>query len=579
MAKRCLPCRCGLCLFDFLDGDHVFVIEGDKKSGPFQRRGRFFKDRDGGNAHVACLVPCIHHANQAVGCHLACVKLVAPSARLAEHLKMTAYSLDPLPYQERGRRRWLHSRLECALEQSVPLPSELRREIGRYLLQEYAVMTNSSLLKHPQDFACSVSDLASLRQRYVLFEGERYLSSLILEEGHQQKQIPSPAMSRAIYISEDHRGIKRLVFSNSGRAPNVGTVPGVWWKALPTAKPNAILTFHHDGLKMRHLSYSDGETQISTATAPSFDYPRQVSAGLRVSPFDHVSYKSPYRLARFQTNTPDLTGFSVCCGPLPITLHAHTPKDDLSFYEPVLDSSVWIYLPRQQGESIMEIWMRGHLHFRDSHSLALAFVTNRRSVLLGAAPTPRLSQCPWYLLDTPNGNPSNVYFDSYPHGITSFAFDSSKPPPGPLQPLTLPQPLSSHPDIHANFHWSSASVDHVAEISICRRPSRDTSEILGLMLHYADGNRACLGQVRLDCLDPPFVVTPSQSLHLGSKTTAGKGPHIVRACISGTDEDRKSVEGSEIDIWFEVVWSGTVEWWFTDKQCHVWQDGRHSFVL
>lgn len=57
----------------------------------------------------------------------------------------------------------------------------------------------------------------------------------------------------------------------------------------------------------------------------------------------------------FKYNRPDITGFSNCCDPAPIELHANTPDEELSLYQSPSKLSVWIYMPLQQNERIVSI--------------------------------------------------------------------------------------------------------------------------------------------------------------------------------------------------------------------------------
>lgn len=81
--------------------------------------------------------------------------------------------------------------------------------------------------------------------------------------------------------------------------------------------------------------------------------------------------------------------------------------------------------------------------------------------------------------------------------------------------------------------------------------------ITGLLLHYSDGNKASLGHMRLDRLDPSISVDCSRNLHLGFKKTKGGHSYIAKMelCTRELDDD--------MDEWFEVSWSGALEWCFS----------------
>jgi hypothetical protein len=271
----------------------------------------------------------------------------------------------------------------------------------------------------------------------------------------------------------------------------------------------------------------------------------------------------------FQYNRPEITGFSVCCNPAPIALHAHTPGDDLSFYQSTPTDSSWIYVPLDHDEHITSIWIRHPSPLKKS--LALAFGTDKGHLhVLGAQTTPSLSNNAWELLDIPNGEPAHFFFDSYPSAMSDLMFDSE----APRQPrvLNAPEPVSRHPDLHSceDFHWSQASVENVVAVSPCCRITKGAPEFIGLLLHYSDGKRACVGQVRLDCLGPLLAIESSPRLYLGFKINDENRPYIARVEISAANLD------VTVAMWFEVSWNGTIEWWYSYRQCQIWQDGHRS---
>lgn len=214
----------------------------------------------------------------------------------------------------------------------------------------------------------------------------------------------------------------------------------------------------------------------------------------------------------------------------------------------------------------------GSIHWH----LALAFTTNLgRTQLLGAQTTPVLSVCPWALLDMPRGQPSTLFFDSHPAGIISLGFESKVPEHTGISPLVLPRPLSSHPDPASveGFLWSQASLEDVVEITTCRAAAATNSAITGLSFRYANGTTACVGQVRLDRLDRPLIVTSSKRLYLCFKKTEESFSYVSEVLQS--TENPQSITGT----WFEVSWAGTLEWWYSYRQCQVWHNGRLSLTM
>ncbi|KAF5017625.1 hypothetical protein F66182_10425 [Fusarium sp. NRRL 66182] len=156
----------------------------------------------------ACPVPCIHQRDQAIGCHCLCRTVLTPSP-LAEFLQTAAYHYEPTFNQERERRMWLLKTIESRLELFGTLAGELRREIAQYLLQHDAARTNILGLTCKKPFSSSFTVRAPFRGNYVTYEGEVYFGSLINEPQRTDNWLPHSA----VYVAEDHRGIKRLIWS------------------------------------------------------------------------------------------------------------------------------------------------------------------------------------------------------------------------------------------------------------------------------------------------------------------------------------------------------------------------------
>lgn len=453
MTRLCLTRRCGLCHFDLSERDAIIAVRPDgKESKPFEYRyGDQISDSVGLIWCNACASPCVHKRDQAVGCHRVCQKLVAP-APLCRFLQINAYSFEPTSHQERKRCMWLLRNMTSTLKLSGTLPPDLRREIAQYLLREYAVRTNRLLLRCPKAFQSSFTVLVPFVANYVGFEGEAYLSSLTNEPQRKNGQLAPTA----VFVAEDHRGIRRLIWTVSEEPPSIGCTPGVFWKGLPIRNSKGLMEFYNNGALLRYLSCRDSCREWSTSNLDSFAIPRHPLKHARSVNLYGTNDKAPRRMSIFQYNRPEITGFSVCCNPAPIALHAHTPGDDLSFYQSTPTDSSWVYVPLEHDEHITSIWIRHPCPLKKA--LALAFGTDKgRLHLLGAQTTPTLSNYTWELLDISNGEPAHFFFDSHPSTMSGLMFDSK----APRQPriLNAPEPVSPHPDRRSceDFHWSQAS--------------------------------------------------------------------------------------------------------------------------
>ncbi|KAF5638943.1 hypothetical protein F25303_7517 [Fusarium sp. NRRL 25303] len=407
------------------DGSKTYF---EYKMRPDGKESKQFKYRSDAEIHDsigliwcnACPIPCVHRRDQAVGCHRVCQNILTPLP-LAEFLQTAAYSCEPTFNQERERRMWLLRTIESRLKLFGTLADELRREIAQYLLQDEAARTNILALTCKKPFQSSFSVRAPFRGNYVTYEGEVYFRSLI----NEPRRTDDWRAPLAVYVAEDHRGVKRLI-----------------WSRIADSKLRGAY-----GVLYQY----------------SFAIPRHPFKLSRIVNFHGMTDKAPRRMSMFQYNRPEITGFSVCCNPAPITIHTHTQGDDLSFYHSTPADSSWIYVPLEHDEHITSIWIRHPKPLKKM--LALAFKTDKGHLhLLGAQATPALSNCSWELLDISNGEPGHFFFDSHPSALRGLIFDSK----APRQPTVLdaPKPVSLHPGLHVceDFHWSQASVENVVAV-------------------------------------------------------------------------------------------------------------------
>lgn len=102
----------------------------------------------------------------------------------------------------------------------------------------------------------------------------------------------------------------------------------------------------------------------------------------------------------------------------------------------------------------------------------------------------------------------------------------------------------------------------ITEIICCVDRMAGHRPVVGMLIRYGDGHRACLGQYRLDWAASPMEAEASTPLRIGiAKTTAGF-PYVARVDFQGCD-DGPSLE------WLHVPRSGRLEWWFSPRQCKI----------
>lgn len=265
-----------------------------------------------------------------------------------------------------------------------------------------------------------------------------------------------------------------------------------------------------------------------------------------------------------QYNHPTITGYSICWNGRILTIHAHKADEDLAFYTPTTPSqerATWVYVPLDPGDSVAEVWRRSGTLDKE---LAVLFKTSRgRLLLLG--PQQGQSWGPfytWTLLDQPEAKPGTIWYDETGQ---FWAFETPRPPrqSPPLLPAA-PSPFPGYCPMQSYF-YSSAILDDAAEVSFCRPPMQN--KVSGMLFRYADGRKACVGEIRLDCMDLPVPLSKLMVLWLEFVWDHGIFVRSVRF-------SRPLKESTS--QWFKVPICGRLEWWFVWTDCKIYHAGQGS---
>ncbi|KAI1207663.1 uncharacterized protein F4807DRAFT_434089 [Annulohypoxylon truncatum] len=595
MAIVCIPPRCSFCRFEFCIGTTIVTIH---KNDTLSRQFPYGTD----STHLSitytqCHRACRHHGENgglAVACHSECIKFLPhQSWKFSQAL---LYSFEPPFSQEKRRVAWLRSSLISNLKMPCDLPYEIKSNIAQNLLREYAVVKARSCWVDAREFQKStdlcINPSKTVWARYIEFEGVKYIASITNEpsDGHETLFKPSSS-SRVdyVYISEDHLGIRQMVFSPS-QAPTVPPLPGIWWRILPIPPSGCQLCGKTDGIKLRSLA-STGTDDLASTCNIAWDIPpttlevmayertrwlatlpyRMVGFCEALGRIDGINSAMRMRMASFQCNSPTTTGYSFCWNVSLRFVHAHTAGEDLSFYgsidRPFEEKNIWFYVPMHPSEYITHVWKR---HRQNERELALIIETNAgRKVVVGPHLRPNWPSCRWTLLSTFQPNPSRIFFEDSPHGIRCLAFET----PSPNQynrPLILPFPISPFPKSTSieDYFYTSAVLDNVVEVTPCRTVQSGVWAITGILLSYANGYQIAVGQVRLDHLSPTMRVLPSQKMTFTFSAVNGypylASIHSAPPMCSETD--------------MEICWHGSLEWWFSRRQCKIYHNGQASPV-
>ncbi|SPQ20852.1 7fe6b43f-d362-4d17-a62d-94c47311d6b1 [Thermothielavioides terrestris] len=222
-------------------------------------------------------------------------------------------------------------------------------------------------------------------------------------------------------------------------------------------------------------------------------------------------------MTSFVCNDPATIGYSAFCDENPYYIRSHTAGErDLSFYDswspktPEMRKAGWLYIPVGVDERITEVWVRSYVCGLVTETFAVIFRTNKgRCLVLGSHPASGGGNYQYALVCRPaEHGPSRIYFDLSLYGIHSLAVDTPLPSGAVVLPSPAP-PVSPCPELgpYEIFTYTSAALDGVVEVTPCRSDVAEFGPaITGLLLRYADGRQASLGQVRLDRLEQPVKV-------------------------------------------------------------------------
>ena len=136
-------------------------------------------------------------------------------------------------------------------------------------------------------------------------------------------------------------------------------------------------------------------------------------------------------------------------------------------------------------------------------------------------------------IHTPPESQSRIYFnkwDSISAGneVKFLGFEHNETPTPRPYPRSL-VPISSCPQTTYNEPWfySFCSMKDIIEITLCVDKTACHKPIIGMLLHYSDEHRACVGQFRLDWVLRPIVVNQARKLHIGIKRTKKGFPYVA----------------------------------------------------
>lgn len=297
------------------------------------------------------------------------------------------------------------------------------------------------------------------------------------------------------------------------------------------------------------------------------------------------------RMNRLELNHPGTTGYSALAfGHGVWTIHAHREgKQDVDYAHFDQFSSDWIYMPISPGEYLTEICVISPPRWNNLKSTGLAFITNRGRATSFAPFKPKEAILPYERIYTPPRHGSTIYFgaaatearrqrrtysDDY---IFHFAYHGATLPvpqkcPAPFEPSSLPMEAGHQ----YRLYFSSLNLENVIEVTLCVSKGDFFPEgVCGLLVRYANGDKACVGSFRFDWAAETYQVRRGDGLYLGitekpNHFTYDKEPPLrwVREVRFDSPVEKDGVS------WMAVPWSGKLEFWLSRQQSRVYHTER-----
>ncbi|KJZ72249.1 hypothetical protein HIM_08391 [Hirsutella minnesotensis 3608] len=511
------------------------------------------------------------------------------------YLAATKYDFNPSIQVELRRRNRIKWAVTKRLKQSFlpQMSEELCQMVAGYILCEMAAIALHERAKDVQPATCTIDLTQDVYATYIDIEGILYLQSLRntpLQDKGSSRCIYDAQQARAIrtiYIEYDHLGIRGIYFD----APNREGLSsrdccGVWWTAVARESRLLRITTKSDGMKLRRLVDTIDSMAASSPPLPVYGWPtpQLVCKVIDLDTCEIAKNSSgSLRMSSLDCNAQLTTGYSVAISGFRISkICAHRWDTSASLHNDLDSSSnctLWMYMPIDENEFLSQIWAIRH---PECGLAGLMFRTNLdRKVLFGRYIVHPKFRIQSHLIYSTTNSPSRIYFNEWDPfddekcikyiGIKSDAAETDRATNQRLKmseslcPLPL-TPTSKPPYTQYNepWHYTNCVLENVAEIACCVDGTVAHRPIIGMMVYYDDGHRACIGQYRLDWVLDKSPVDRSMLLRLGLAKTRKNLPYVATITLGNP-----ITPVSKSLSWMDVPWHGKLEWWFSQRQCRL----------
>ncbi|KAF4447885.1 hypothetical protein F53441_8635 [Fusarium austroafricanum] len=408
------------------------------------------------------------------------------------------------------------------------LPLEVCEKVASYCLREHATKLFRDVWlqrdrSSSKEINLRLSSQARVWAQHVEIEGRQYVKSITTRR--QTKDDTRLVKCNTgdhlnIYFAEDSLGIREVIITHNDELPPIDPDAGLRW----------VVNRHRD------------------------------------VPFS-INMKSDIVLDRnvirdIIPNKPEGLSSSL--------IDAYSRSDD-----------TWLYIPVDPDERVSELWLRKYKSpaVPNETIQSLVILTNKgRSFALGPHIESLISRedCEFSyeaLSELPATAPSKMFY--YKSDCIAEYLGFEQVMTWDKRQIEISCGKSSKPSPYKGktFLSTYASLGDVRTITPCRsRAAFDLKAIVGLLFTYTDGRQRCIGQVRLDWLEDPLVVT-SEKIWLGCAVEEvkplGEGFWPPTNRIKWVSVSKPLADGKR--QYLEIPLSGRLEWQkigISNSVCH-----------
>ncbi|KAF5674883.1 hypothetical protein FHETE_2634 [Fusarium heterosporum] len=366
----CVSRRCGWCRFMIEPGEIITA----RSSGGTESTSFAFGDAFNDDKLSATFDRCKsnHDSCASIGYHVEC-STIASSFGLDKNdfLNVARYSYDPSIQEDERRRDWIVNRLHQLMRREFGvLPTEILFMVNQYLVLHYAIASLSHVSRPGR---CTLEPMGDVWAKHFNLDGIEYIVSLsnspqlgsrLLWKALNEKE------DNALYISEDHLGIRQIV-NDPSEISTEEQYEARWWR---------------QGLKLRSFA------AVPLNPTICWQYPMTPAVLESMTYYGTRKSSSSYgmtieaRMIALDLNKPGITGYSTCWyEDRLVDIRVHDAKESLDFYHeldentqkmrPVVESKqggkltpYWIYHPLNIGECVEQVWLRTRNEAKDKSS-------------------------------------------------------------------------------------------------------------------------------------------------------------------------------------------------------------------